>query len=451
MGSRRRKRKLATVQMDRMEFKGISGLTETGSRWMAKGACIGDVAEVQTGRKGKASLLNVLEPSPHRIDPACPHFLTCGGCQFQHMPLELQRTHKELMIRRLFDGFDGTIHPIVGDNGYHYRNKMELSFGTRRFYANPEEASAASDGSYLGLHPWKWYSKIVPLTECHIAHPSIDKAIQLLSTMNLSPAWNTHSHTGVWRHIVLRQGGGLLVSLVTSSEATLEMVQVISTQLESLPNLRGVLWIINDGVAEVATGKLQAVLYGVETLETTLNGKTLHIPYDGFAQVNDAGANMLMQAILEATTDSERLLDLYCGSGAIGIALSDHFKEVIGIEYQADAIERAIQNAERNGVQGTWIAGKVEDCLEQVHSGPGSTILLDPPREGLHPKAAKFFAEQHADGLVYVACNPKSLQRDREILEAGNWKMTDLWMVDMFPQTPHVECVGKFTYQPNGQ
>jgi len=453
MGSRRRRRKLATVLMDRLDFKGVSGLTteedKPAARWMAKGACIGDTVSVQTGRKGKASLVEILEPSPERLAAECAHFLTCGGCQLQHTPLTLQREHKEGMIRRLFSDFDGEVHSIVGASGYHYRNKMELSFGTRRFFTDPSEASSASDGSYLGLHPWKWHSKIVPLTECPLSHPSIDRAIQLLSTMNLKPAWNTYTHTGVWRHIVLRHGGGLLVNLVTSSEATRESVEAVCEQLRILPDLRGVLWTINDGLAEVATGELKAILFGVDTLETKLCGKTLEIPYNGFSQVNDDGAELLMQCIAEATESSTTLYDLYCGSGAIGIALSDNFENVIGIEIQPDAIERAKSNAERNNVSGSWIAGKVEDCLSNAAPDNSSTILLDPPREGLHPKAAKFFAEQTAQGLVYVACNPKSLARDRAILEAGNWKMTDLWMVDMFPQTPHVECVGKFIYDPN--
>ena len=452
MGSRRKRRKLATVHMDRLDFKGVSGTTvdedKPNTRWMAKGACIGDTVSVQTGRKGKASVIEVLEPSLHRVEAKCLHFLTCGGCQLQHTPLSLQREHKEKMIRRLFEDFTGTVHSIVGADGYHYRNKMELSFGTRRFFTDPLEASSASDGSYLGLHPWKWYSKIVPLTECPLAHPSIDRAIQLLSKLNISPSWNTYDHTGAWRHIVLRYGGGLLVNLVTSSEATETQVQEVCDQLCTLPDIRGVLWTINDGVAEVATGELKAILYGVSTLESTLCGKTLEIPYDGFAQVNDAGAELLMQCIAEATESSSTLFDLYCGSGAIGIALSDNFESIVGIEVQPEAIERAKENAKRNNVSGTWIAGKVETCLSDATSNGKNTILLDPPREGLHPKAASFFASQKADGLVYVACNPKSLARDRAILEAGCWKMTDLWMIDMFPQTPHVECVGKFIYQP---
>lgn len=446
---RRRQQKKAILTMDRLEFKGISGLTENGQRWMAKGACVGDRVEVHTKRKGKAVLLDILEASSDRVSPSCPHFLTCGGCQLQHTPPAIQRALKEDMIHRLFEDFQGTIHPLrAADDALHYRNKMELSFGTRRFYADPEAAKAAAPGSFLGMHPWQWHSKIVPLTQCDLAHPSIDAAIRLLAENAPTPAWNTYDQTGVWRHVVLRHGGGLLVNLITSSAASREEVLAISKRLETLPDLRGVLWTINDGLAEVATGTVQEILFGVDTLEITFGGKVLEIPHNGFAQVNDKGAEILLDCIREACTDSKKLLDLYCGSGSIGIALSDHFEEVIGIEIQPDAIERAQRNAARNNVSGRWIAGKVEETLSEAQAGLGSTILLDPPREGLHPKACQFFANQEADSLVYVACNPKSLARDRITLEAGNWTMTDLWMVDMFPQTPHVECVGKFIFSP---
>lgn len=448
MGRRRRQKK-AILTMDRLDFKGISGLTDDGQRWMAKGACVGDVVEVQTKRKGKAALIDILEYSSNRVEPSCPHFLTCGGCQLQHTAPNEQRRLKEDMIRRLFADFQGTIHPLrASEDTLHYRNKMELSFGTRRFYTDPEEANTATPGSYLGMHPWQWHSKIVPLSQCDLAHPSIDAAIRLLAQNPPTPAWNTYDQSGVWRHVVFRYGGGLLINLITSSAAERSDVLCVLEQLKTLPDLRGVLWTINDGLAEVATGTLQEILFGTDTLEISFGGKTMEIPHTGFAQVNDDGAEILLDCIREACGESQRLLDLYCGSGTIGIALSDHFEEVIGIEIQPEAIERATRNAERNQVQGHWFAGKVEETLSKVQTGPGSTILLDPPREGLHPKACQFFATQDADCLVYVACNPKSLERDRVILESGNWMMTDLWMVDMFPQTPHVECVGKFIRSP---
>ena len=455
--ARRKTRKSQLITIDQITPKGVSGLDKSGNRWTAKGAALQDTVTVQTGRKGRGTLLDIVNPSPKRIDALCPHFLTCGGCQLQHTPLQDQRQAKEDMIRRLFQGYTGNIHPILGgQNGYHYRNKMELSFGCKKFYKDPNDIPVKTEElseSYLGMHPWQWYSKIVPLSQCSLAHPHIDAAIQILSKLDLAPAWNTHTHVGAFRHVVLREGNGLSVTFITSSEATRDMVMNACQALQILPFLRGVIWKINDGVAEVATGELKEILFGKDTLEFNLLGKMIEIPHDGFSQVNDEGANILYQCILDNCHDPSKsksgtLLDLYCGSGSIGIALSDHFDKIIGIEIQPQAIEQAKANAQRNHVQGEWLAGKVEELLPNLPNIKDATILLDPPREGLHPKVGQFFSKQEGKSLIYVACNPKSLARDREILENGNWKMTDLWMVDMFAQTPHIECVGLFSFNP---
>ena len=216
MGRRRRQ---AILTMDRLEFKGISGLTEGSQRWMAKKAVLVTSSKYILN-KGKAALLDIVEYSDQRVEPSCSHFLTCGGCQLQHTAPEVQRILKEDMIRRLFDGFSKTIHSLrAPEQTLHYRNKMELSFGTRRFYTDPEEAKNAEPGSYLGMHPWQWHSKIFPLSQCDLAHPSIDAAIRLLAQNPPTPAWNTYDQSGVWRHIVFRYGGGLLINLITSSAA----------------------------------------------------------------------------------------------------------------------------------------------------------------------------------------------------------------------------------------
>jgi len=433
------------ITIDRMEAKGVSGLDAQNKRWTCKGATIGDTVLIRKKRKSKGSLLQITTESPQRIEGKCPHFLVCGGCQFQHTPLSVQRSAKEDMVRRLFPNFEGAFHPIQGaSNGYQYRNKMELSFGRRRFYSSPP-AEKPEDGSYLGMHPWGWYSKIVPLKQCSLADPLIDQAIRLLSDLDLSPAWDTYNHCGVWRHIVFREGNGLLVNLITSSEAQRDDLLMVSEKLQQIPGIRGILWTVNDGVAEVAIGELREILFGRADIEIPLLGRSLLLPYDGFAQVNHQGAAILLQQIRDACTEKRgTLLDLYCGSGAIGIALSDHFDRIIGIEVQEKAIEQARLNALRNNVEGEWHVGPVEKVLPTLNWDDPSTIIVDPPREGLHPSVAKFLATQEADQLIYVACNPKSLARDQKILEEGIWILEQIWTVDLFPQTPHVETVGRF-------
>ena len=443
--SRRSRSRTAEILIDSLGAKGVSGLDENNVRWSCKGPAIGDKVMIRRKKKGKGSLLEILEESADRVEPKCQHFLICGGCQLQHTSLENQRKAKHSYVERLFNNFHGQIHQIQGaESGYHYRNKMELSFGTRRFYSKPP-AEKPADGSFLGMHPWGWYSKIVPLKECAIADPAIAQAIELFSTLSLEPAWDTFQHVGVWRHIVFREGNGLSINLITSSEAKREDIVAVSERLQELPNIRGILWTINDGVAEVATGELREILYGVSDIECPILDKTLVLPYNGFAQVNDHGAKILLELIAEACQDTRgTLLDLYCGSGAIGLALSDHFDKIIGIEIQPQAIDQAKLNATRMGISGEWHAGAVEDVLPKLTWTSPATIILDPPREGLHPKVAKFLATQEADQLLYVACNPKSLLRDKEILEQGNWVLEQIWSVDLFPQTPHLELIGRF-------
>ena len=442
---RSRRAKTTEILIDSLGAKGVSGLDSSNGRWTCKGPAIGDRVQIRRKKKGKGVLLSILEEAPDRITPKCAHFLTCGGCQLQHTPLEKQREAKQAYVERLFGNFQGTIHSIRGaEAGYHYRNKMELSFGTRRFYAEPP-VEKPKNGSYLGMHPWGWYSKIVPLTECPLAETSIEQAIQLLSTLKLEPAWDTYAHNGVWRHVVFREGNGLSINLITSSEATRDSVMFVAQKLLTLPNIRGILWTINDGVAEVATGELKEVLYGRTDIEVPILNKTLYLPHTGFAQVNHNGAKILLETIKEACQEAGgTLLDLYCGSGAIGLALAEHFDDIIGIEIQPQAIVQAQNNADRMKIPGSWHEGPVEKIIPTLSWRSPATIIVDPPREGLHPKVAAFLSKQEAELLIYVACNPKSLLRDQEILEQGNWVLEQIWAIDLFPQTPHLELVGRF-------
>ena len=474
MRRRPKKNVIKTLYIDQLTSKGVMGkevdpttAIKQTDRWMVKGAAIGDILQARILRNNQAQILEITEPASDRIEPRCPYFLLCGGCQLQHTPIEKQREIKQAMLQRLFAPHntpnDITIHPVIGGAEYGYRNKLELSFGTKRFYLEPpikeesplendtiteEDTATNTEDSFLGMHPWNWYSKIVPLASCSLAHPSINAAMSIFADLSLAPAWNTYTHSGVWRHIVLRYGEGLVVNMITSSAAKRETLLEITTKLQTIPSLKGVIWTINDGIAEVATGKVQEILFGSGELHYTLCEKRLSIPHDGFAQVNVEGAEMLLQIVRNICPPTiELLLDLYCGSGAIGIALSDIATEIVGIEIQEQAIELAKQNAIQNSVVGSWKAGKVEEVIRQIPNIDKAFIIVDPPREGLHPKVAEFLSTQQGASLIYIACNPKSLARDKEILEQGHWKLTDVWSVDMFPQTPHVECVGKFIRQ----
>ena len=448
----RRRKKNIVVQIDRLKPKGVSGPIEGRPDVIAtvKGASLGDTVLARPARKGKATLLEIQQPSSDRIQPKCPLFLRCGGCQLQHTALETQRTEKQKMVQRLINRPDVPFAPMIGtQSGYAYRNKLELSFGTRQ-YLDAEEhskADATVEGDFLGMHPWGWYSKIVPVPECALVSDSMNQVLRTLQALELKPAWSNHSHTGVWRHVVIREGDGLWVTLVTSSEAQRDEMDIVAQKLAACSSeISGIMWVVNDGLADVATGRLEATLFGSSEMSLTVSGKTFKLPHDAFFQVNTAGTNALIE-LLSSIYDGAKgkLFDLYCGAGTLGIALSAHFNSVLGIEVHEGAIEVARKNAALNQVKGEWHAGTVETLLHHLEHTEAAHILVDPPRVGLHPKAAEKLAQSVAESLVYVACSPASLARDIPILEAGGWRLKKVYTVDLFPQTPHVESIAVFS------
>ncbi len=459
MGRRRKQKAPVEVTLDRLEARGVSGLTDDGRRVQVRHGAVGARIEARAGRKGKGQRVGLVQPAPDQVDPACSAFGLCGGCQLQEMPLKRQRAEKADLVGRLVG------HPCRGCEGaadaYGYRNKLELSFGARRFLAEATDDRSEIEGSWLGFHPPGWYSRVVDVDGCPLGSAAMNRVIAAVRAQAPAPAWDNATHQGWWRHLVLREGDdGVLVTLVTHGSCPDRAVRRVADAVAALDCVTGVLWRVNDGVAEVATGDLRAVLHGEPTVAITLGRARLELPPDAFFQVNTPGADILVARIGDALRlpgDPDEgpaggtLLDLYCGVGAIGLALASRFDRVVGIELLESAIETARRNADRLGVDGVWQAGPVEALLPQLDLPRPLRVVVDPPRVGLHPKAAQFLSSLDADVLVYVACNPASLGRDRELLAAGGWALADLWAVDLFPQTRHVEAVGRFLRQSGGQ
>lgn len=457
---RRRHREPVVVTLDRLEAKHTSGLDAEGVRWKVRGAPVGGVVRAQPGRKQTARRLALSAPGPDSVSPPCPAFGTCGGCQLQEMNLAAQRREKSDLLRRLIDVADDApvvMHPVVGvDQAYGYRNKVELSWGTHRFVPESDlDAVRASGtsliGSFVGFHPPGWFGRIVPLRNCLLATPAMNEVLERIADLGLQPAWDTREHTGTWRHLVLRDAGTpeapqVLVTLVTSSDADPQALEAAAACLDDLSWVTGVVWVVTDRLAEVAHGELRAVLRGEPTLRFTLSGVTLTLPHDGFFQVNTPGAHLLVDTVRTALGDAAggTLLDLYCGAGALGLTLAAPFDRVIGIEEFAPSIETARSNAAANGIDSEWHAGRVEDVLPTLALEGALHLVVDPPRAGLHPRAARFLADLKAESLVYVSCGPASLGRDRKVLEEGGWQLAEVWGVDLFPQTHHTEAVARF-------
>ncbi|MCB9677494.1 MAG: 23S rRNA (uracil(1939)-C(5))-methyltransferase RlmD [Alphaproteobacteria bacterium] len=396
----------------------------------------------------------LVRPPADGATPACPVFGLCGGCVLQELSLDAQRAHK--LARAMEEVGEADWRGVRGSpDAYGFRNKMEFSFGTKR-YASENEMAAGGvslDGRFLGLHAPGRFDRIVDVADCPLLDDAGNAVLAATRDVLLrrdTSIWDLRTHAGFLRHLLIRRGeGSVYAGLFTASpadhhdqeamDAWFERIEAIGAGVEVSAG-----WYVNDGLADVARGVLRSQV-GWPTLEMALLGKRFSLAPLAFFQTSTAGAAVLIETIGEALGSGHRtLLDLYCGTGAIGICLSGHAAQVVGIEEVEAAIDNARTNAAANGVAATYRVAKVEDALDALVGGPGVAAVVDPPRAGLHPKVAKKLAETPLEVLVYVACNPASLGRDRELLEAGGWRLEAAWAVDLFPQTGHLEVVGRF-------
>lgn len=474
--SRRRRLEPFDLTVERLAKGGVGeGTAPDGKLMHVRGAPPGSTVHVvpMGHRKGKwqGRRTHMVEAPPFAAAPKCAVFGLCGGCQLQELELEAQRAFKaELAMRQvmgelLFD--DVGLHPSRGvEQPYAYRNKVELSFGNQRFLSEEDHAKGLPlDGAFLGMHAPGRFDRVVDTERCELISEAPNRLLAIVREHALAegaPApWSVRAHTGFWRHLGLRVSEAdreVLVTLFTATPdeaATAAVVRLAEALMSAdLPDdyrTAGVVWLENRGVADVARGELVRS-WGREHITEALLGKRFRLSPTAFFQTNTKGAELLYQVIGEALGDSGgTLLDLYCGTGSIGITLADGFDQVVGVEVVADAVADARANALANGVEARFEVGKVEDALHILQQTRGRrAIVVDPPRAGLHPKVAKALASADAEVLVYVACSPASLGRDRAVLQEGGWHFTDLWTVDLFPHTGHSEVVGRFVRASDG-
>ena len=411
---------------------------------------------------------HLVRPAPGGVAPRCAVFGLCGGCALQELDLASQRAAKrDAAIADVAEGLGVSaaslaerclVHPTRGaDQAYGYRNKVELTFAPSRYLDEAAHAAGESiRGRWLGFHAQGRFDRAVDAARCELIDDAANALLGALRRLVLveddQPLWDARAHTGIWRHALLRRAdatGQPLVGLYTSSSADPAAVARVAEGLRAtaLPpgqRLRGVLWIVNDGVADVARGETREV-FGEATLTERLGGVDFELSVESFFQTNTPGAEVLARTVAEALGGGGGvLLDLYCGIGSLGLAIGGAFDRIVGVEEVEAAIADARVNAARAGVEGTWLAARVEDALDALEPElEGAAIVVDPPRAGLHPRVARRLAAVRSARLVYVACKPGSLGRDAAVLEAGGWRLTDLFTVDLFPQTGHVEMVAR--------
>lgn len=454
--------------IENIEFpnKGIVWVKDEASeemvRVIVKNGMPGQKVRFQINKKRKnrceGRLLEVLQKSEKETrQPACEEFPACGGCMYQTMSYKDQLAMKAGQVRALIEEAlirGGQVKPGAPDEAdyifegiqgspleFGYRNKMEFSFG-----------DAVKDGPLtLGLHKKGSTYDVLTTADCKIVHEDFTKiltcVLEYCQENNLS-YYRKMSHQGYLRHLLVRRAqttGEILVNLVTSSQTEHEFDELVrrllNLQLEG--HITGILHIINDSLADVVQSDETRILYGKDYFYETILGLKFKITPFSFFQTNSLGAEVLYSAARNyiGSTKDMTVFDLYSGTGTIAQILADVSKKVIGVEIVEEAVEAARENAVLNHLDNCeFIAGDVLKVLDDVEEKP-DFIVLDPPRDGIHPKALEKIIHYQVPKMVYISCKPSSLARDLEALLAGGYRVERVQCVDMFPATVHVETI----------
>ena len=409
---------------------------------------------VSKKRTGKAigRLKEVVEKSElENVEPKCPHFGMCGGCSYQTMDYDNQLSLKEKTVKDILDNavkqdykFEGIIGSPVN---WEYRNKMEFSFGDE-----------VKDGPLtLGMHKKNSFHDIVTVNQCQIIHSDYRKVLDCVLDFckrKQLPFYKKMKHIGYLRHLLVRRTSitnHMLVAVVTTSEKQWEDQanwQELVEELKGLDldaKLCGVIHIINDGLADVVQSDETRILYGDEYIYEELLGLRFKISVFSFFQTNSLGAEVLYSKAREYIGDTKDMtvFDLYSGTGTIAQIIAPVAKKVVGVEIVGEAVEAAKVNAGLNGLDNCeFIAGDVLKVIDEIQDKP-DMIILDPPRDGINPKALQKIIDFGVNNLVYISCKPTSLARDLEMLQQQGYKVEKACAVDMFPNTVHVETVVK--------
>jgi len=406
----------------------------------------------------EAVLVEEERPSPHAARARCPHVASCGGCSFQELDYRAQLAAKERLLARILAPLaPERIEPVLAcDVPWKYRNKMDFTFGSAR-WIEPGEPAGAANGFALGLHARGNFQKVLDVHACEIAFPEAAALVAGVRRLALEldlPPWDVRTRAGLLRHLVLRKSwanGAILADLVTSEEARERIEPLAEALLARHPELTTLVQHVNPGVALVASGRLARVFHGTGVIEERLGGLAFAISATSFFQTNTPQAEKLV-ALVRAWADprpGETVFDLYSGCGVFALSLAREIgpARVVGFELVESAVEDARANAARNGLEGVrFVAGDLALTLAPEQLGlrqmtRPDVCVVDPPRAGLHARVLDSLRLLEPRRIVYVSCNARSAVQDLSYLAADGWRLQRVQPIDLFPHTPHLECV----------
>ena len=429
----------------------------------------GDVVDIQLYKKKKnyaeGRAVHFHQLSPLRVEAACPHFGTCGGCKWQTMSYEAQLAAKQRQVRDNLERLGGidcsALRPICGsENIYFYRNKLEFTFSNRA-WLSAEQLQSPPDHptpGALGFHIPQLFDKVLDIEHCALqSDPSnaIRNAVRSYAIAHNLPFYDIRNHTGFLRNIVIRNSslGHWMVIVIVAVEAPDLLFPLLDMLHADFPQITSLQYIINNKMNDSYSDLEVHTYFGQDHIEEQMeapHGRSLHfiINPKSFYQTNSAQAQRLYNYVSELAElqPGDTLYDLYTGTGTIALFLASQVKKVVGIEYVEEAIADARTNAEINGFSHTqFFAGDMAKVLTEefiaAHGQP-DVVVTDPPRAGMHEKVVAQLLKAAPRKIVYVSCNPATQARDLRLL-SERYEIRRIQPVDMFPHTQHVENIAE--------
>ena len=395
---------------------------------------------------GFGRLMELYEESAERVEPPCPIYKQCGGCQLQHLSYEGQLRAKEKMVRELMTRIgkleEVNVLPVLGMNEpWNYRNKAQVPVGEME------------GGLVAGFYA-KRSHEIINMEECLIQFTENDEMIRLVKGIcekHGVKAYNEKQHKGTLRHIMVRTGqvtGELMIVLVTRTPDMPNRRKIIEEIVEAVPNITSIIQNVNTKRTNVILGDQTITLWGADVISDYIGDIKFEISPRSFYQVNPVQTKVLYDKTLEYAdlSGNETVIDAYCGIGTISLFLAKKAKKVYGVEIVPEAIEDARKNAALNEIMNVeFEVGEAETVIPNWYKQGiiADTLVVDPPRKGCDENLLKTIAAMKPKKVVYVSCNPATLARDLRYLEDNGYKTVEVQPVDMFPQTMHVESVAK--------
>ncbi len=434
-----------------------------------KGAIPGQTVRVKIYKKKKkyfeAYVIETIKPSKFEVSAKCTHFGVCGGCSFQNYNYVNQLSQKQDQVESMFQKLGGIenvpIEPIIGcEKQYNYRNKMEFTYSPNKWILDVNQLNHTSNSNCnaLGLHVKNRFNKIVDIDNCFLHSELSDRILVYLKSLiteNKIVPFNINLREGYLRNIIIRSNFAddeILINFITITDQGDQLKKIINPLIDKFKEIKSILNTIVEPNSGSSYSEREKVLWGNDYINEQIGNYTYKVSSNSFFQTNSAQAKILYDLIIHCGEfkKNEIVYDLYCGTGTIGIYIANFVKRVYGVEIVMSSIIDAIENANNNNINNIeFIQGNLDLFFNESNESKiiprPDTIILDPPRAGLHRNTSIKLIEMEAKKIIYVSCNPSTQVRDIVLFMENGYKLKYVQPVDMFPHTPHIENIAVLT------